>query len=164
MKTKLLIIVGLLAIADTASSQQPQKWSFGPVKPHLQDATVRSAYGIGIGAAFMALGLGINQLNKAQCTGSNIGCFGSNPVQAGVGFAFLGTLIGSTSPQLRSKCTRSGRAMLGIAGAAIGATAAGAIMNVRLFDARTTDPATFRTMSTGLVGLGVGAGVVTAIC
>jgi hypothetical protein len=145
-------------------SQQQQRWRFGPVKPHIEDATLRSLYGIGIGAAFMGLGLGINELNRSQCGVGTGGCFGGNPVQAGVGFAFLGSLLGATTPQLRSKCTRSGRAMLGIVGAAVGVTAAGAIMDVRLFNARTGDPATWRTMGTGLVGLGVGAGVATAIC
>jgi hypothetical protein len=157
----LKFLLVLLAIGASPLAAQ-KKWEFGPVKPHLQDAGVRSVYAFAVGAAFMGLGLGIDGINKSNC--GAVQCFDGNPVQAGVGFAFLGTLVGGTGPTLRSKCTRSGRAILGIAGAAIGATAAGAIMNVRLFNARNGDPATIRTMGTGLVGLSLGTGIATAIC
>lgn len=153
----------LVALAVCASPlPAQQKWKFGPVKPHLQDAGLRSAYAFAAGAVFMGLGLGIDAINKSPC--GAVQCFDGNPVQAGIGFAFLGTIVGGTGPTLRSKCTRSGRAILGIAGAAIGVTAAGAIMNVRLFDARDDDPATIRTMGTGLIGMSLGTGIVTAIC
>jgi hypothetical protein len=79
-------------------------------------------------------------------------------------FAFLGALSTATGPQLSSKCNRSGRAIFGILGAVVGVSAAGAIADVRLLNASTFDPATIRTMSTGLLGLGIGTGVVTAIC
>ncbi len=153
-------VVALVVGASPLAAQQ--KWKFGPVKPHVQDAGLRSAYAFAAGAVFMGLGLGIDAINKSNC--GAVQCFDGNPVQAGIGFAFLGTLMGGTGPTLHSKCTRSGRAILGIAGAAIGATTAGAIMNVRLFDARNGDPATIRTMGTGLIGMSLGTGIATAIC
>ena len=180
MKLRLSIIVGFVVAAGTASAQQVAPsavrspvpsyasaaglaWTFGPVKPHLSDAAVRTAWGLALGAAFMGAGLGIEALNHVQCRGTGT-CFGGNPVQAGIGFAFLGTLVGTTAPVLHTKCTRPGRAMLGMLGAVLGATAASLIIDERLFNARTGDPATWRTMGSGLVGMGAGAGIATAIC
>ena len=110
----------------------------------------------------MAVGLGVDQLNASQCR--RRACGSHNPVQTGMTFAFLGALSAGTSPQLSSKCNRSGRAILGIAGAVAGVSVAASIADVRLLDANTLDPATFRTMSAGLLGLSIGTGVVTAIC
>lgn len=137
-------------------------WSFGPVKPHLVDAAKRTAYSFAGGAIFMALGLGVDQLNASQCR--RTACGSHNPVQTGLSFAFLGAVSAGTRPQLSSRCNRSGRAVFGILGAVVGAAAASAIADVRLLNAGTFEPATIRTMSAGLLGLSIGTGVVTAIC
>lgn len=169
-----LLLAATLILSGSAAAQRmtpyaampaarERGWTFGPVKPHVRDATKRTAYGLVGGALFMAVGLGIDELNQAQCKGATA-CMGENPVQTGMSFAFLGTLLAATGPQWSSKCTRSGRAMLGILGAIVGSGAAGAIADVRLFNALRDDPASVRTMSAGLLGLGVGAGVATAIC
>lgn len=139
------------------------QWSFGRPAPHVRDAARRTALGLGFGAIFMGFGLGIDRLNHAQCTG-NAACFAGNPVQTGMSFAFLGSLAGASAPQFASKCTRSGRAILGIIGAVAGASIVASAADVRLFSARSTDPATFRTMGFGLLGISAGAGIVTAIC
>lgn len=111
----------------------------------------------------MAIGLGFDKLNALQCTGATV-CSSRNTVQTGLSFAFLGAVSAATRPQLSSKCNRSGRAIFGILGAVIGVSAASTIADVRLLNAGTLQPATFRTMSTGLLGLSIGAGVATAIC
>jgi len=111
----------------------------------------------------MAVGLGFDQLNALQCSGTVV-CSSRNTVQTGLSFAFLGAVSAATRPQLSSKCNRSGRAIFGILGALVGVSAASAIADVKLLNAGTFQPATFRTMSTGLLGLSIGTGVVTAIC
>lgn len=172
-------VAGLLLAADAAASQAPAeyaadsgivesgtaavRWSFGPTKPHLVDAVKRTAYGFTGGAILMAIGLGFDQLNALQCTGTMV-CSSRNTVQTGLSFAFLGAVSAATRPELSSKCKRSGRAIFGILGAVIGVSAASTIADVRLLNAGTLQPATFRTMSTGLLGLSIGAGVATAIC
>jgi hypothetical protein len=137
-------------------------WEFGPVRPHVRDAAIRSGSAL-IGATLlMGIGLGFEQINEAACKGSL--CTAKNTVQTGVSFAFLGALAGAVGRQLNSKCNRSGRAVLGIVGAIAGAAIAGAIADVRLLNSSPGDPATFRTMGTGLLGLSLGAGIATAIC
>lgn len=148
------------AIAESGASAGG--WSFGPAKPHLVDAAKRTAYGFTGGAIFMALGLGVDRVNASQCR--RTACGSRNPVQTGLAFAFLGAVSAGTRPQLSSKCNRSGRAIFGIVGAVVGVSAASAIADVRLLNASTFEPATFRTMSAGLLGLSIGTGVVTAIC
>ena len=171
-------MVGLLLNADAVASQQMApiavtafgnreasalaRWKFGPAMPHIRDAVTRTGYGLAFATIFMGLGLGIDKLNNAQCARNAI-CNG-NPVQTGVSFAFLGAVTGATGPKLASQCTRSGRAILGIGGAVLGSWAAATIADVRLFNATQNDPATFRTMGSALLGMGAGAGIITAIC
>jgi len=137
--------------------------SFGPIEPYLVDAVKRSAYALTGGAIFMAVGLGFDRLNASQCGARSV-CPARHTVQTGMSFAFLGAVTAGTGPQLSSNCSRSGRAILGIIGAAVGVSTAAAIADVRLLNADTFEPATFSTMSSGLLGLGVGTGVATAIC
>lgn len=139
------------------------KWSFGPLRPHVVDAGRRSVTSLMFSTIFMGLGLGIDRLNAAQCNSKTI-CSIHNPVQAGTGFAFLGALVGGVGREYHSKCTRAGRAMLGILGASIGISTASLITDARMLTARNGDPATWKVMGSALAGLSLGTGVVTAIC
>lgn len=152
-----------LAPSGVTSAMGRVTWSFGKPGPHIRDAGRRSLYGFVGGGIFMVIGLGVNALNASQCGARTI-CSMDNPVQAGIGFAFLGAVAGASGPQFSSKCTRSGRAILGIVGAAVGVTVAAAASGSPLMNAHSTDKATVKTMGTGLLGLGLGSGVVTAIC
>ena len=137
-------------------------WTFGPTKPHLVDAVMRTGYGLVGGVIFMGFGLGIDRLNNAQCNKNTI-C-PANPVQTGVSFAFLGALGGATGPKLSSKCGRSLRAIFGLIGEVIGVTVASKVAGVPMLTAQRGEPATFKTMSSALLGLSAGAGVASAIC
>ena len=139
------------------------KWEFGRMGPHVADAGKRTISALAISTLFMGFGLGIDRLNAAQCNSKSI-CSIHNPVQAGTGFAFLGALVGGVGPVLHTKCTRSGRALLGILGATIGISAASAISGERMLTAKNGDPATWKTMGSALAGLSLGTGIVTAIC
>jgi hypothetical protein len=163
MRIRDLIVAALVISPNLVEAQRATKWTFGPVMPHVKDAALRTVYGLGVGAAFMGLGIGMDKLNQQQCAGG-LGCFEGNPVQTGISFALLGVLFGGTGPTLHSKCTRSGRAMLGIVGGLIGTGVAGVIVDRKMFAARRGEPATFRVMGGGLLGMSAGAGIVTAIC
>jgi hypothetical protein len=166
MRIRFLIIAALTVAANSVEAQQPRGlrgWSFGPIGPHVTDASKRTALSVAWGAAFMGLGLGIDALNRQSCSGG-AACFSGNPVQAGIGYGFLGAIIGSTGPQFHSKCTRSGRAVLAITGAVIGTGLAALATDSRMFSARRDDPATWKVMGGGLLGMSAGAGIVTAIC
>jgi hypothetical protein len=162
MKYNRIVVLLLILMANSAWAQrqmQQGRQSFGS---RIVDAAKRTGSGVVIGGAFMTLGLGIDKLNRVQCGSTSI-CNG-NAVQAGSGFAFLGALIGASSPQYNSRCQRSTRGILGLVGAVVGMTAAGAIGDVRLMNARHNEPATIRTMSFALAGPAVGAGIATVIC
>jgi hypothetical protein len=164
MRIRHLIVAALTVAASGAEAQRP-RWTFGPLWPHVEDAGKRTALGFGLGAAFMGLGLGMERVSRMQCTGNGNGpCFTGNQVQAGIGWAFLGTLTGATNPLLHSKCTRSGRAVLAIVGAVVGTSVAGTIVDSKMFHAPRGEPATFRTMGSGLLGMSAGAGIAAAIC
>ena len=150
-----------VAVPDALARGGPA-WAFGPTKPHLVDAVMRTGYGLVGGVLFMGLGLGIDKLNSAQCRANTI-CPG-NPVQTGVSFAFLGALGGATGPQLSSKCNRSIRAIFGLIGEVVGVTIASKVADVKMLTATAREPATFKTMGSALLGLASGAGVATAIC
>ena len=139
------------------------KWTFGPMGPHVADAGKRSIAALVYSTVFMGFGLGIDRLNAAQCSSRSI-CGLHNPVQAGTGFAFLGALVGGVGRDYHSKCTRSGRALLGVLGATVGISAASAIVNERMLTARPGDAATWKTMGSALAGLSLGTGIATAIC
>jgi hypothetical protein len=163
MRTRYLIAAALFLAAPTAEAQRRAPWTFGPLWPHVEDAGKRTAYAVAFGALFMGAGLGIDKLNNSSCSGG-AACFAGNPVQTGISFAFLGVLMGSSAPMLHSKCTRSGRAMLGIVGGILGTAVAGSIVDSKMFGAHRDEPATWKVMGGGLLGMSAGAGIATAIC
>lgn len=164
MRVRSLMVALFLALtARNAEAQRRQKWTFGPLWPHVEDAGKRTAFGIAGGAVFMMAGLGIDKLNSSTCSGG-AACFNGNPVQTGISFAFLGVLFGSAPPQLHSKCTRSGRALLGMVGGIIGTSIAGNVVDSRMFGAHREERATWKTMGGGLLGMSLGAGIASSIC
>jgi hypothetical protein len=136
------------------------RWSFGPVRPHLVDAAKRTGYAMLGGSALMGIGLLADQL-AGGCDGA---CAARRTVQTGMTYAFVGAVAYGAGPMLKSKCNRAGRGLLGIAGAAVGVIVASAVIDVPLMGAGPEERATVGTMSSGLLGLSLGTGVFTAIC